>query len=329
MSNNTANDIANAATPINAFVHTLRFETPEITRIELQPVGGGEFPAFEAGAHIDLHLPNGMLRSYSLLNAPSERHRYVLGVLKDRASRGGSRCVHEQLRIGMPLLISAPRNHFQLHEDASHSVLVAGGIGVTPLLSMGQRLQQLGRSFEVLFFARSRRSAAFAHEVEALGVPVHWHFDDEARQPPDLAALLAARAKPGTHYYACGPAVMLDSFETTCAALGYANAHVERFSAVEVAAASDARTTYSVELKRSGKTIQVAAGQSLLQALSAAKVAVSTSCEEGICGSCETRVLEGIPDHRDSVLSPSEKTANKVMMVCVSGCKSERLVLDL
>lgn len=314
---------------LNAFVHTLAFETEEITRIELRPQDGGEFPAFEAGAHIDLQLPNGMVRSYSLLNAPGERHRYVLGVLKDRASRGGSRCVHEQLRIGMKLAISAPRNNFKLHEDAAHSVLVAGGIGVTPLLSMGRRLQQLGRSFEVLFFVRSRRSAAFATEIQALGVPVHWHFDDEAGGPPDLAALLAARAKPGTHYYACGPAVMLDSFETHCAALGYADAHVERFSAVEVAAASDARATYIVELRRSGKTIQVSPGQTLLDALNAAKVSVATSCEEGYCGTCETAVIDGVPDHRDAVLSASEKAANKVMMVCVSGCKSERLVLDL
>ena len=315
---------------LTALIHTLRFEAEDITSIELRPVGGGSFPAFEAGSHIDLHLPNAMVRSYSLVNPAGETHHYVVAVLKDRASRGGSRCVHEQLRVGMQIRISAPRNNFHLHEDASHTVLVAGGIGVTPLLCMAQRLRALGRPFEFLYFARSRASAAFTAEIEALGVPVTWHFDAEKGGPPDLRALLAARpAQAGTHYYACGPAVMLDSFEKFCAELGYTQAHIERFTAVEVAAAADARTTYIVELKRAGKEFEVQAGQNLLAALRAAGVDPSTSCEEGICGSCETRVLAGIPDHRDSVLSPSEQAANTSMMVCVSGCKSERLVLDL
>ena len=315
---------------LTALIHTLRFEAEDITSIELRPVGGGSFPAFEAGSHIDLHLPNAMVRSYSLVNPAGETHRYVVAVLKDRASRGGSRCVHDQLRVGMQIKISAPRNNFHLHEDASHTVLVAGGIGVTPLLCMAQRLRALGRPFEFLYFARSRASAAFTAEIEALGVPVTWHFDAEKGGPPDLRALLAARpAQAGTHYYACGPAVMLDSFEKFCAELGYTQAHIERFTAVEVAAAADARTTYIVELKRAGKDFEVQAGQNLLAALRAAGVDPSTSCEEGICGSCETRVLAGIPDHRDSVLSPSEQAANTSMMVCVSGCKSERLVLDL
>jgi ferredoxin-NADP reductase len=315
---------------LTALIHTLRFEAEDITSIELRPVGGGSFPGFAPGSHIDLHLPNAMVRSYSLVNPSGETHRYVVAVLKDRASRGGSRCVHEQLRVGMQIRISAPRNNFHLHEDAGGTVLVAGGIGVTPLLCMALRLKALGRPFEFLYFARSRASAAFVSEIEALGVPVTWHFDAEKGGPPDLRALLAARpAQAGTHYYACGPAVMLDSFEKSCAELGYANAHIERFTAVEVAASADARAGYTVELKRAGKEFQVQAGQNLLAALRAAGADPSTSCEEGICGSCETRVLAGIPDHRDSVLSPSEQAANITMMVCVSGCKSERLVLDL
>ena len=135
---------------LNALVHTLRYEAEDIIGIELRPADGPAFPAFEAGSHIDLHLPNGMLRSYSLLNAPDERHRYVIGVLKDKASRGGSRAIHEQLRVGMKLTISAPRNNFRLHEEAEHSVLLAGGIGVTPILCMGRRLKQLGRKFELI-----------------------------------------------------------------------------------------------------------------------------------------------------------------------------------
>jgi ferredoxin-NADP reductase len=318
------------STTLSATVHALRFEAEDITSIDLRPVDGDVFPPVEAGAHIDLQLPNGLLRRYSLVNPPGDQGRYLVAVLKDRASRGGSRWLHENLRIGLRLTISAPRNNFKLHEDASHSVLVAGGIGITPLLCMGRRLQQLGRSFELLVFARSRKSAAFVAEIEALGVPVHWHFDTEQGGPPDLKTLLAARpAKADTHYYACGPGVMLDSFEAICAALGYNNAHIERFTAMEVAAASDAKQTYTVELKRSGKVVTVTPEQTLLQALRSCGVEPNTSCEEGVCGSCETRVLGGTPDHRDSVLSASEQAANTVMMVCVGGCKSASLVLDL
>ena len=327
--------------PLKAFVHTLRFEAEGIISIELRPAPGtADFPAFRAGSHIDLHLPNGMVRSYSLLNDPQEQHRYVLGVLKDQGSRGGSRCVHEQLRIGMVLEISAPRNNFALQEDAPHSVLLAGGIGVTPLLCMARRLKALGRSFQVVYCARSRAHAAFMSDIEALGVPVLGHFDAEKGGPPDMAALLQGSAAQAVqqglvhsaadiHFYACGPAVMLDAFEKQCQSMGFANAHVERFSAVTVAAASDALRSYTVELRRSGKVITVTPELSLLQAIEAAKVPVATSCQEGICGSCETPVIEGTPDHRDSVLSATERAANRSMMVCVSGCKTERLVLDL
>ncbi len=318
------------ANSLQAWVHTLRFEAEDIISVDLRPVEGPSFPAFEAGAHIDLHLPNGMVRSYSLFNDSGETHRYVVGVLKDRASRGGSRCVHEQLRVGMRLTIGAPRNNFPLHEDASHSVLVAGGIGVTPVLCMARRLKTLGLSFEFLYFARSRKSAAFITEIESLGVPVTWHFDDEKGGPPDLKALLGQRANSASeHYYACGPAVMLDNFEKTCAELGHTHAHIERFAALEVAASVDAKQAYAVELRRSGKTFEVTPDKSLHQWLIDLKAGVPFSCEEGICGSCETRVLEGEPDHRDSVLTDDERAKNNVMMVCVSGCKSNRLVLDI
>lgn len=314
---------------IQAWVHTLRYEAKDIISVELRPAHG-EFPAFAAGAHIDLHLPNGMVRSYSLLNDSRERHRYVLGVLKDGKSRGGSRCVHEQLRVGMALTLSEPRNHFPLNEGAAHSVLIAGGIGVTPLLCMARRLKALGRSFEFVYFSRSRAHAAFVAEVDALGVDTTWHFDDEQGGPPDLKALLARRAPDAqTHFYACGPAVMLDAFEAACQTLGHANAHIERFAAVEVAAAADARQQFSVELRQSGIRFEVTPDTDLHQCLLKLNANVPFSCEEGICGSCETRVLEGEVDHRDSVLTPAERQENKVMMVCVSGCKSAHLVLDL
>jgi ferredoxin-NADP reductase len=314
---------------LTTWVHTMRHEAQDIISIELRPAGGVKLPTFAPGAHIDLHLPGGLVRSYSLCNEAGSTDRYVIGVLRDKASRGGSRAVHDQLRIAMPLTISAPRNHFPLLETAKHTVLVAGGIGITPLLCMARQLAKLGRSYEVLYFARSRAAAAFADTLKALGAKVYWHFDDETGGPPDLRALLAQRQAEGAHFYACGPATMLDSFETACKELGIVNAHLERFSAKPVQAATDARTQFAVELRKSGLTFAVTEGKTLHDMLIDLKVDVPWSCEEGICGSCETRVLEGVVDHRDMVLTPAEQATHKVMMVCVSGCKSDRLVLEL
>lgn len=315
---------------LQAFVHTLRHEAQDVISVELRPVDGTLFPAFTPGSHIDLSLPNGLVRSYSLSNCSDDKNRYVVGVLRDRGSRGGSRCVHESLRVGIPITISEPRNHFVLDESAAHTVLVAGGIGITPLLCMARRLKALGRSFEVLYFARDRKGAAFLDELQAMGMPLHQHFDSEQGCAPDLRELLARRAPDaGTHHYACGPTPMLDAFEKVCAELGHVNAHIERFAPLEIKAAGDARSNYTVELRRSGRFIEITPEKSLLDTLIEAGIKADHSCCEGVCGSCETRVLAGEPDHRDSVLSPKERASNKVMMICVSGCKSETLVLDL
>ena len=315
---------------LQASVQQMRLEADGVVSVELRPTDGGEFPPFDAGAHIDLHLANGLVRNYSLLNSSTERHRYVIGVLRDRATRGGSRYVHETLRVGATLPISAPRNNFPLHEGAEHSVLIAGGIGVTPILSMGRRLRELGGSFELIYFARSRASAAFLNELQALGAQITTHFDDEAGGPPDLRALLEAhRPHAGLHLYACGPAPLLDAFERHAAEFGHTNAHIERFAAVEQKPAEGARATYVVHLAKTGRTLQVTPGTSLLDQLLESGVQVDHSCCEGVCGTCQTSVLEGTPDHRDSILTAKERASGKLMMVCVSGCKSERLVLDL
>jgi ferredoxin-NADP reductase len=319
---------------LNALVHTMRHEAEGVISIELRPTPGAEpFPSFEPGAHIDLHLPNGLMRSYSLLNSVTDSRRYVIGVLNDRNSRGGSRYLHQQLRVGMTLPISAPRNNFVLHESAPRSVLLAGGIGVTPLLCMLKRLATLNRPADFIYCARSRKEAAFTEEIDALAsaadIRVSWHFDDERGGPPDLGKMLAGHS-PDTHLYSCGPGPMLDAFERVCEELGYANAHIERFAAApanpEVPWSME---SYSVELRRSGKTLEVTAGMSLLDALLNAGVSHDYSCREGVCGSCETKVLAGEVDHRDSILTKAERTANKTMMVCVSGCKRGPLVLDL
>lgn len=316
---------------ITAVVQSIRLEAEGIVSIDLRPCKGESFPPFSAGSHIDVHLPSGLVRNYSLLNAPSETNRYVIAVLRDKASRGGSSFIHEQLRPGASLPISPPRNNFPLHEDASHSVLIGGGIGVTPLLSMMHRLRQIGRSFEILYFSRSRASAAFMQEIEKFGAKIHCHYDNVAGAPPNLEALLAAREDGASHhYYACGPATMLDAFIQACQTLNYPNAYIERFAASgPPAPSSENQEPYVVELTRSGKTLTVEPGQSLIEVLTEAKIDVGFSCKEGICGACETEVIEGIPDHRDSVYSPEEHTRSRTMMVCVSGCKSKKLVLNL
>ncbi|WP_221795708.1 PDR/VanB family oxidoreductase [Oceanobacter mangrovi] len=319
---------------LTALVYQIRYEAEGIISVELRPeAGAADFPAFTAGSHIDLKLPNGMTRSYSLYNSPAETNRYVVGILRDKKSRGGSEWVHKQLRVGMRLPIGAPRNAFPLETAANNSVLVAGGIGITPILCMFRELLQQGKTAELIYCARARGEAAFIDEICQLVEQyptgkVTFRFDEEEGTPPNLEQLLHGR-DPQTHFYCCGPTPMLDSFEATCERLGYTEVHIERFAPVEIAASADARSSYVVELAKSGETLQINPGDVLLERLEEAGVAVDCSCREGVCGACEVAVLEGEIDHRDGVLTKAEKAANNTIMICVSGCKSERLVLDL
>ena len=317
---------------LSALVYNLKYEAPGIISVELRPATPSTvFPPHAAGSHIDLHLGNGLLRSYSLMNPLTEEQRYVVGVLKDRQSRGGSKYVHEKIRVGDVLDISMPRNNFPLEDRAPHSVLVAGGIGVTPMLCMLDRLASLGLSAELLYCARSRRDAAFVHELESMKsahVKLRYHFDDEVGASPDLQTLLAGYSDE-THFYGCGPGPMLDAFQKACDSLGYTHVHLERFAAVRQEKEPPINANgCTVELRRSARIIQVPAGSTILDAMMDAGIIPSYSCKEGICGACETQVLAGEVDHRDSILTQQERAANKSMMICVSGCRSDSLVLD-
>lgn len=317
---------------LNARVHALRFEARDVISVELRSASAGEnLPAFEPGAHIDLHLADGLVRSYSLLNSANE-HRYVIGVLRAPSSRGASRYVHEQLRPGAELQISAPRNHFRLLEHAPRTVLIAGGIGVTPLIAMLRRLVELGKPVEFIHCARSRADAAFLHEIESIAadhpqVQLRRHFDDVQGGPPDLRDLLDGKPAD-THFYGCGPAPMLAAFEAACTVLGYVHVHLERFAPLEQAP-STATNTCTVELRRSGRSLQVAPDTSILDAVLACGITADHSCREGLCGACETKVFSGDVEHRDSILTKQEQAANQSMMICVSRCRSGTLVLDL
>ncbi|ODS74256.1 MAG: hypothetical protein ABS43_10875, partial [Bordetella sp. SCN 67-23] len=247
---------------------------------------------------IDLHLPNGLVRSYSLFNSPEERHRYVVGVLNDRNSRGGSRFVHEQLRVGSTIKIAPPRNNFELDESAAQSVLLAGGIGVTPIFCMYNRLRAIANPVELLYCARTKTEAAFVDELVASGGQVTTRFDDEAGCPPNLRELLAGHPAD-THFYCCGPTPMLDAFEAACKELGYQNVHIERFAAAgEVTAAQEG--SYQVELAKSGKTIDVPAGMALLDALLEAGIDADYSCR-GPSGFGADRTRAGIEQDHDGL----------------------------
>jgi ferredoxin-NADP reductase len=250
----------------------------------------------------------------------------VIAVGRDAASRGGSIWVHDNLHAGSQIEVTAPRNSFEMDETAPASVLVAGGIGVTPLLAMARQLNRSGADWQIVYAVRSRAHAALLDELIALSPErVRLHADDEAGGVLDLAAVIAG-APQGAHFYACGPTPMMAAFEAATAALPAERRHVEYFTNTHEAATEGG---YQVALVRSGITVTVQNGQTILQAVEKEGVDVPFSCMEGVCGTCETRVLAGRPDHRDLVLSDAEKERNDLMMICCSGSLDARLELDL
>jgi vanillate O-demethylase ferredoxin subunit len=296
----------------------------ELTHADDQPLA-----PVEAGAHIELQLSNALLRSYSLFNAPGETHRYQIAVHHTPDSAGGSRHMHQSVKVGDVISVSAPRNHFPLNEAAPHTCLIAGGIGITPLLAMAQRLTAIGNSWELHYCARTPKHAALVEEVRALADAnvnaCHFYFDQmPGGKMLDIGALVHSLPEH-THFYSCGPRGMLESFEAATAHCAERR-HVEYFAAK---AEADVSGGFQVELARSGKTLNVPAGKSILDVVLDAGISVNTSCREGICGSCETRIISGQAEHRDALLSPEEQAANQTMMICCSGSRSSKLVLDL
>jgi vanillate O-demethylase ferredoxin subunit len=312
-------------------LRAITHEAQSILSFELVPLDRNEsLPAFSAGAHIDIQLSSGLSRSYSLLNDPQESHRYCIGVNKDLKSRGGSKQMHEKLRPGDILTVSHPKNLFPMNESASFNVFIAGGIGITPLLSMMARSKALGIPWRLHYATRTRAHAGFLDVIASYegqnGVEIHLNFDQEpGGQMLNLNELIA-KMPTGAHVYACGPVPLLEAYEKATAALPPESVHREYFSSIDVPANEGG---YSVSLARRHQTIQIIPGQTLLEGLIAAGVEPPYSCQQGVCGTCEVKVLEGIPDHRDLVLTDSEKAANDRMMVCCSGSRSASLVLDL
>lgn len=305
-------------------------EALDICSYELVAVDDRPLPAFSAGAHIDVHLADGLVRQYSLCNHPEERHRYLIGVLKDPASRGGSRHLHEQIEVGSRLRISEPRNLFALEPSARRSLLFAGGIGITPILCMAERLAQGGADFELHYCARSQQRAAFVQRLRhsAFAERVFLHFDEQPESALDALQVLAA-PQDDLHLYVCGPAGFMQHVLDSARAQGWRDdcLHREYFSAAPMAHSADG--SFTIKLASSGQVLQVPADRSVVQVLQEQGIEIATSCEQGICGTCLTRVLEGVPEHRDLYLSEDEQASNDQFIPCCSRAKTPLLVLDL
>ncbi|WP_262054426.1 cytochrome P450/oxidoreductase, partial [Burkholderia thailandensis] len=298
-----------------------------VLRVRLVAPGGEPLPRWSAGAHIDIECGDtGLSRQYSLCGDPAERAAYEIAVLREPASRGGSAWMHERLRPGMRVTIRGPRNHFRLDAHASRAILIAGGIGITPIGAIARQARAGGIDYTLHYCGRSRRTMAFVDELAALhGERLRLHVSDEGTRA-DFSALDVA---PGTQVYACGPARMLDALAARAAHWPAHALRVEHFAAAAPRVDPAAEQPFEVELKDSGLTLTVPANRTLLATLRAANVDLQSDCEEGLCGSCEVRVLAGEIDHRDSVLSAGERAANTRMMACCSRAKRGRIVLEL
>jgi vanillate monooxygenase ferredoxin subunit len=306
-------------------------EATDICSFELVAPDGGELPAFTAGSHIDVHTGEGLIRQYSLCGDPAGRRAYRIAVKREPGSRGGSRWMHERLRDNDVLTISAPRSNFRLNEAAGRSVLIAGGIGITPLLSMALRLEALGKPFELQYFSRSIAHTAF-HELlsqRKYADRVGFHY---ALEPEAVRAYLRKylwHRQEGAELYLCGPRPFMDLVEQTAAVTWPPEAvHLEYFGA-DPASLSGPRDSFTVRLARAGGECRVGPEQTIVQALAGCGVHVTTSCEQGVCGTCLTGVLEGVPDHRDVFLTDEERAEGSKMLPCVSRSRSEVIVLDL
>lgn len=311
-------------------VRRKRQEAIGIASFELVRPDGAPMPGFSAGSHVDVNLPGGLTRQYSLCNDDGDRRHYRIAVLRDADSRGGSAAMHDAIAEGDTLTISAPRNHFQLVQ-ARRTLLFAGGIGVTPLLCMAQRLASNAADFRMHYCTRSRNHTAFRDEIAAsrFADKVEFHHDDGGSEQRLDAAALLARPEPDVHAYVCGPKGFIDHVTSVARKHAWSEEqmHVEHFGADPVGSGDE--QAFQVQLASSAETYEVPAGKTVVQALAAHGIRIAVSCEQGVCGTCITRVLSGECDHRDLYLTQAEQARHDQFTPCCSRAKSPLLILDL
>jgi vanillate O-demethylase ferredoxin subunit len=316
---------------LEVFVANRADEADGIVSFELRSNDGGDLPAFVAGAHIDVHLESGLSRQYSICSDPAERNRYQLGILREPSSRGGSAFIHANLREGARLSISPPRCSFPLVEDARRTILIAGGIGVTPLLAMAHRLAALGREFALHYCCRTMSRVAFRDVVLSgfLAPFVQLHLSDGTFGQRFAFDIDVGPVEPDTHLYVCGPEGFIQSVVESAERLGWPKEqiHVEFFIPRPMQEMGD--QPFTVVAARSKVTIEVEADETVAQALTRAGLDIPLSCEQGICRTCLTDVLDGEPLHRDDCLSEAERQSNRLMTICCSRAKSRSLVLNI
>jgi vanillate O-demethylase ferredoxin subunit len=311
-------------------VRAIRLQAHNILSFELVDRAGQPLPVVQAGAHVDVHLPGGLVRSYSLAGDPEDRSRWVLGVLREDHGQGGSRSMHDRVRVGGSLRVSQPKNEFALNPDARRSILLAGGIGITPIKAMAHALWHRDQPFELHYCARSQAHAAFLKPLTDLLGPdyLHLHFDDgDPSKGLDIGALLATH-EPQTHLYYCGPSGFMAACDQASQHWPSGTVHREYFKAPaseSVAPANDG--AFTVHLVRSGQSIVVQPDQTIVRALELSGQRLGTSCMAGLCGTCKVNYVEGEVDHRDYILTDEEKTY--CLTACVSRAKGATLSIDL
>lgn len=313
---------------LDVIVHQVRAVARDVISIELRSKTGHPLTGAAPGAHIDLVLSNGMTRQYSLTNAlgQPEQGSYGIAVGWDANSRGGSHWIHEKLKVGASIQVSAPRNLFALNEGHQKVLFIAGGIGITPIYAMAQYAAGAGLDWSLVACARSAGRMAYLDEMKALGRErVQTHFDDEKGGAIDLKQLLQNRQWDAV--YACGPAAMLDAIEMHTPSWPFGTVRMERFKTAPTASAS--HRSFELVLSRSAISTQVEAHESALEALERLGVDHPFSCREGLCGTCEVGIIKGTADHRDRVLTSQERADGKRFIPCISRCSGERLVLDI
>lgn len=312
-------------------VNKIEDEAIDIKSFELVSADGKLFPSFIPGSHIDVHIADGIIRQYSLCNGPDNTQSYLIAVKNEAESRGGSRAMHEKIKVGDTLLIGMPRNNFSLFPEAKRHVLLGGGIGITPLLSMARHLLAVGADFELQYFSRSVKHTAF-HEIFSgpeFKDKIVFHYALEADAVRAYLRKLLGSRPEGAHLYLCGPRFFMDQVKAAAAAAWPAQAvHLEYFVADPISLAGP-QDAFEVTLARSGGTYVIPEGQSIVDVLAENGVRIEVSCEQGVCGTCMTGVLSGTPYHKDVFLNHEEKARGDVILPCVSRCKSQKLVLDL